>query len=179
MSHIKMIFFQQGHLVIDNQRVLEVLVVQDPIVKQDFFPGGFISGSSSKYSTMCEAFMTSVLGEEDVDGLRDGEVDEVDKDDMINFFRQYAQMDLSIAGIRSGGLIAQELYRGYVDDSRNTDNAWVEAEIWSFHYPGKDTLNKSIKDREKHWRQVAPQMQLDSSLLPYALQVMQILDISN
>ena len=23
---------------------------------------------------------------------------------------------------------------GYIDDVRNTDNAWVEAEIWNFHY---------------------------------------------
>ncbi|CAF5000065.1 unnamed protein product [Rotaria sp. Silwood1] len=23
---------------------------------------------------------------------------------------------------------------GYIDDARNTDNAWVEAEIWNFHY---------------------------------------------
>ena len=26
------------------------------------------------------------------------------------------------------------VYRGYIDDVRNTDNAWVEAEIWNFHY---------------------------------------------
>jgi hypothetical protein len=25
-------------------------------------------------------------------------------------------------------------YLGYIDDVRNTDNAWVEAEIWNFHY---------------------------------------------
>ena len=25
-------------------------------------------------------------------------------------------------------------YSGYIDDVRNTDNAWVEAEIWNFHY---------------------------------------------
>lgn len=23
---------------------------------------------------------------------------------------------------------------GYIDDLRNTDNAWVEAEVWNFHY---------------------------------------------
>lgn len=26
------------------------------------------------------------------------------------------------------------LFRGYIDDANNTDNAWVEAEVWYFHY---------------------------------------------
>lgn len=35
---------------------------------------------------------------------------------------------------RSNGFEAHMVYRGYIDDVRNTDNAWVEAEIWNFHY---------------------------------------------
>lgn len=27
----------------------------------------------------------------------------------------------------------QELYKGYVDDPRNTDNAWMETEAYLFH----------------------------------------------
>lgn len=27
-----------------------------------------------------------------------------------------------------------DIHSGYIDDVRNTDNAWVEAEIWNFHY---------------------------------------------
>ena len=23
---------------------------------------------------------------------------------------------------------------GYIDDVRNTDNAWMETEVWNFHY---------------------------------------------
>ncbi|KAI0982313.1 hypothetical protein GJ496_010424, partial [Pomphorhynchus laevis] len=28
------------------------------------------------------------------------------------------------------------IYNGYHDDKRNTDNAWVEFEIWNFHVDG-------------------------------------------
>jgi hypothetical protein len=29
---------------------------------------------------------------------------------------------------------------GYIDDETNTDNAWVEAEIWNFHYGGNSSF---------------------------------------
>ena len=37
--------------------------------------------------------------------------------------------------------IAKKIYKGYIDDRRNTDNAWIEAEIWNFHYD-KDNMYK-------------------------------------
>lgn len=42
------------------------------------------------------------------------------------------------------GFSACLLYKGYVDDPRNTDNAWVEAEVWNFHYDFADTFDTRI-----------------------------------
>ncbi|KAH3822424.1 hypothetical protein DPMN_124202 [Dreissena polymorpha] len=36
---------------------------------------------------------------------------------------------------------ASMLYTGYLDDPRNTDNAWVEAEVWNFHFDVGDTFD--------------------------------------
>jgi hypothetical protein len=41
---------------------------------------------------------------------------------------------------------AKMIYKGYIDDPRNTDNAWVEAEIWNIHYKGQDKFNDHISD---------------------------------
>ena len=35
---------------------------------------------------------------------------------------------------------------GYIDDTRNTDNAWVEAEIWNFHYGSTMSLSNVRTD---------------------------------
>ncbi len=36
----------------------------------------------------------------------------------------------------------QKVYRGYVDDPRNTDNAWMETVAFNFH----DDNNQVLKD---------------------------------
>ena len=41
-------------------------------------------------------------------------------------------------------MIAKKIYKGYIDDRRNTDNAWIEAEIWNFHYSEEDKLDELI-----------------------------------
>jgi hypothetical protein len=45
---------------------------------------------------------------------------------------------------KSSKLIAKKIYKGYIDDRRNTDNAWIEAEIWNFHYSEEDKLDELI-----------------------------------
>ena len=44
------------------------------------------------------------------------------------------------------GFSAQILYRGYIDDPSNTDNAWREAEVWNFHYELNDAFDKKIPE---------------------------------
>lgn len=43
------------------------------------------------------------------------------------------------------GFSAFLLYRGYLDDPRNTDNAWVETEVWNFHYDLGDEFDLRLK----------------------------------
>ena len=43
------------------------------------------------------------------------------------------------------GFSATLLYKGYLDDPRNTDNAWVEAEVWNFHYDIGDDFDMWLK----------------------------------
>lgn len=38
------------------------------------------------------------------------------------------------------------LYKGYIDDPRNTDSAWVEAEVWNFHYDSSDTFDVKLPE---------------------------------
>jgi len=54
------------------------------------------------------------------------------------------------------------IYRGYIDDPRNTDNAWVEAEIWNFHYDQQDYFNEKIKNPESKWREVSSNVRIVS-----------------
>jgi hypothetical protein len=77
--------------------------------------------------------------------------------DMKKFFSKYAT-DISSSNktahdkVKSSkeqnnlndGFTAKMIYKGYIDDPRNTDNAWIEAEIWNFHYGGQDNLNDHI-----------------------------------
>ena len=38
------------------------------------------------------------------------------------------------SSIECGFIFILSCSPGYIDDVRNTDNAWVEAEVWNFHY---------------------------------------------
>ncbi|OWF47104.1 Transient receptor potential cation channel trpm [Mizuhopecten yessoensis] len=61
----------------------------------------------------------------------------------------------------SSGFSASLLYKGYVDDPRNTDNAWVEAEVWNFHYDAGDTFDSTIpEDSSPTWKEVSPNVKI-------------------
>ena len=50
---------------------------------------------------------------------------------------------------QSNKLIAKKIYKGYIDDPRNTDNAWIEAEIWNFHFCDEEKLDELIPNVNK------------------------------
>lgn len=54
----------------------------------------------------------------------------------FQFFQKYA--------IPPGKLKAKHLYTGYMDDMSNTDNAWIECEIWHFHYEHADNIDSKL-----------------------------------
>ncbi|GFN83119.1 transient receptor potential cation channel subfamily m member 2 [Plakobranchus ocellatus] len=175
----------QGPLLINGKKVLEILVVYNERLKEDSLPGAFVSGRTSKFSVMCEMFMRDLMGEKDVPGSN-----QLDEDDMIQFYRQFLSRELLLSSLLNRGTTADSkfssslIYRGYMDDRFNTDNAWIDAEIWNFHYNGKDKFDKKIVDvglmkgkifslfqNDKHWREVSVLMQLASSQLHHVLEV--------
>ena len=77
------------------------------------------------------------------------------EEDMKAFFASFAKETLhdssgtssQTTGTSAGSVkkfVAKKLYKGYIDDPRNTDSAWIEAEIWNFHYGGSDKLDEII-----------------------------------
>ena len=44
----------------------------------------------------------------------------------------------------SNKFIAKKIYKGYIDDPRNTDNAWMETQCYNFH-DWDGTLLKDFK----------------------------------
>lgn len=62
----------------------------------------------------------------------------------------------------SQGFSASLLYKGYLDDPRNTDNAWMEAEVWNFHYDIGD--NFELRMSEVNMLQQSNQYQIKTGL---------------
>lgn len=46
----------------------------------------------------------------------------------------YVEGTKPVTDFSDAGFTAEMLYRGYMDDTHNTDNAWLETEVWNFHY---------------------------------------------
>lgn len=157
--------FPLDHLLVDGKRVLEFLVVLRNDTGDLTLPGGNVYGKTTAYSVMCEEFLKSAFLEPEVEGSL-----KLDQDDMISFFGQFAKatgttvtsgkVGTSRADTAVSGFSASILYRGYIDDPTNTDNAWREAEVWNFHYELFDMFDDKIKEKEKMWREVSPYMRL-------------------
>ncbi|XP_014669424.1 PREDICTED: ADP-ribose pyrophosphatase, mitochondrial-like, partial [Priapulus caudatus] len=92
----------------DGAQVLEFVAVKMQGSQLWELPGGFLSkGERSDMKTAANGFMTNVLGIND----------DVTKKSLQHAFNH-------------GRVICE----GYVDDPRNTDNAWVETKAVNFHY---------------------------------------------
>lgn len=148
-------------LLVEGKRVLEFIIVQRPDTGEMTLPGGNVYGKTTAYSVMCEQFLKGVFQEEEVEGSL-----KLDQEDMVNFFAQFARSSSSLTftdsrmDMAACGFSASIIYRGYIDDIANTDNAWREAEVWNFHYELCDMFDDKIKEREKVWREVSPYMRL-------------------
>ncbi len=90
---------------------------------------GKMLGHLSQYSVSCTCFSEAIF-EKSNNQLRTI----ANEDEMKAYFATFA----------SGNFTAKRIYKGYIDDPRNTDNAWIEAEIWNFHYGDADKLDENI-----------------------------------
>ncbi|KAL5012942.1 hypothetical protein ScPMuIL_011493 [Solemya velum] len=176
-----------GYLYVEGKRVLEFIAVKrdDGFESVYGLPGDTLHGLTTPYSTLCEAFLRTVFDDQEVTSRA-----ELDQADMIQFFAQFGTHNVStktsfsvgsptrsasqslqpfLSGSRtslrtetdSQGFSATLLYKGYLDDPRNTDNSWVEAEVWNFHYDHGDTFDLRIsEDGGVKWKEVSPYVKL-------------------
>ncbi|CAF1320961.1 unnamed protein product, partial [Rotaria sordida] len=133
--------------IIDGQRILEALVFKDKTSNDWRLPGGKILGVESPYGVVCRSFNKLAFKHYDSEySLSTRE------EDMIEHFKSFARSSSSTA--ESIGFNSHMIYRGYIDDLRNTDNAWAEAEIWNFHYDSDTPFPNLRTDDVAVWKDV-------------------------
>ncbi|XP_022323165.2 transient receptor potential cation channel subfamily M member-like 2 isoform X2 [Crassostrea virginica] len=154
-------------------------------------PGGVLHGLSSPYSVVQESFLRSVFDENEVEPkptLDQGDMiqffaqfatQNVNGKTSLSLGspdHSISQLLTGISGIStshtssrtslrteqdSQGFSASLLYKGYLDDPRNTDNAWMEAEVWNFHYDIGDNFElRMSEDIGTTWKEVLPNVKL-------------------
>ncbi|CAF0831896.1 unnamed protein product [Rotaria sp. Silwood1] len=133
--------------IVDGQRILEALVFKDKLTNDWKLPGGKILGVESPYGAVCRSF--NKLAFQDNDSEHSLTLQERD---MIEHFESFARS--SEGTDRPNGFESHMVYRGYIDDVRNTDNAWVEAEIWNFHYGSTMSFPNLRTDGMALWKDV-------------------------
>lgn len=152
-------------IYVEGRKLLEFINAKDKLTGSSIIPGDTILGDESKYSVVCRTFMEIVFEDKEVEkGFN------FTQDDMTKFFCTFASKTLinysgatNDAVFQDYGFKPTMIYRGYIDDPRNTDNAWVEAEIWNFHYDEHDYFNEKIKHPESKWREVSSNVRIVSN----------------
>ncbi|CAF3796253.1 unnamed protein product, partial [Rotaria sp. Silwood1] len=133
--------------IIDGQRILEALIFKDKLTNNWKLPGGKILGIESPYAATCRSFNKLAFQDYDSDFSLT-----VQEKDMIDYFRSFARFSFSTDD--STEFESNMVYRGYIDDLRNTDNAWAEAEIWNFHYGSDISFPNLRTDGMAIWKDV-------------------------
>lgn len=86
------------------------------------------------YAVACKSFDEKIL-----EYPREQENVSMNKEDMKKYFYGFSKeafvekmpdFKLDTQNVNALKFVAKKIYKGYIDDPRNTDNAWIEAEIW-------------------------------------------------
>ncbi|CAF0787906.1 unnamed protein product [Didymodactylos carnosus] len=112
-------------VIVDGQKMLEAMVFKDKLTGDWKLPGGKILGVESPYGAVCRSFNKLAFQDEDSEHSLS-----LTEKDMVDHFSSFADEGRN----DNTSFESHMVYKGYIDDLRNTDNAWVEAEIWNFHY---------------------------------------------
>lgn len=129
----------------EDKPILEFVAIQRRDTKEWAIPGGMVDGGEHVSATLKREF-----GEEALNSL-DDEGKEETKTLITEFFK--------------GG---DKIYEGYVDDPRNTDNAWMETAAYNFHdddgkKAGKIPLNAGDDAQAVRWMAIDSDIQLYAS----------------
>lgn len=112
------------------------------------------------YSQFCQMLLRQYIKDDETEVPR-----EFDQEDMISFFSQFSMKgggQPTSSSYATYGFSATPIYIGYLDDERNTDNAWIEREIWHFHYKYRETFAGVLgENNELKWEQVRADIPLD------------------
>jgi len=141
---------EDGQVVTDTEtgkQVLEFVSIQRKDTGAWAIPGGMVDPGEKVSVTVKREFMEEAL---DSTGAAKDNVEEL-----------AAMVDTFFAG-------GEEVYRGYVDDPRNTDNAWMETVAFNFHDPtgmevGQLTLQAGDDAGAIQWMKLSSQVTLYAS----------------
>ncbi|KAG5682289.1 hypothetical protein PVAND_011649 [Polypedilum vanderplanki] len=97
----------------DGKAILKVLCIQRGDTNEIALPGGMVDPGENVSVTLKREFMEETLN------------NKIDESVLDDFF--------------SHGI---EVYKGYIDDPRNTDNAWMETVAFNFHDESGDFLKQ-------------------------------------
>ncbi|XP_078686292.1 transient receptor potential cation channel subfamily M member-like 2 [Branchiostoma floridae x Branchiostoma belcheri] len=154
---------QEEYLLVEGKRVLEFLSYKEPDFEEWAIPGAITAGLESKYSVLHRAFCTKALGKQPAVVDRN-----MDESKVKQLFEAYtADVKDSPPTDRDDPIetfSAAMIYRGYVDDPRNTDSAWVETEAWHFHYDsGESFSDEEMVTAGSRWQEVSRHVKLFAS----------------
>ncbi|XP_035685394.1 ADP-ribose pyrophosphatase, mitochondrial-like [Branchiostoma floridae] len=154
---------QEEYLLVEGKRVLEFLSYKEPDFEEWAIPGAMTAGLESKYSVLHRAFCTKALGKQPAVVDR-----HMDESKVKQLFEAYTADERDCPSSERDDSIetfsAAMIYRGYVDDPRNTDSAWVETEAWHFHYEsGESFLEEEMVTAGSRWQEVSRHVKLFAS----------------
>eukprot|EP00058_Branchiostoma_floridae_P014792 XP_002600280.1 hypothetical protein BRAFLDRAFT_118277 [Branchiostoma floridae] len=154
---------QEEYLLVEGKRVLEFLSYKEPDFEEWAIPGAMTAGLESKYSVLHRAFCTKALGKQPAVVDR-----HMDEGKVKQLFEAYTADERDCPSSDRDDSIetfsAAMIYRGYVDDPRNTDSAWVETEAWHFHYEsGESFLEEELVTAGSRWQEVSRHVKLFAS----------------
>ncbi|CAH1107185.1 unnamed protein product [Psylliodes chrysocephalus] len=130
-----------------NLPILQFCAIQRKDCKQWALPGGMVDPGEKVSETLQREFLEEALNSLDASK----EQAEADSKMVRDFFKQ---------GV--------EVYKGYVDDPRNTDNAWMETVAYNFHdedghHVGKFDLKAGDDAQSVQWMDVDKNIDLYAS----------------
>ncbi|KAL5012140.1 hypothetical protein ScPMuIL_010691 [Solemya velum] len=133
------------YMKVEGKHVLEFIVVQRKDTGETTLPYENDYGLVSVYTSMCNRFLSFTSDHTKI-------TSKMDEEQMKEFFSKYAKPSLD----NTQGFSADLVYRGYLDDPSNTDNAWKETEVWNFHYSSGDMFDDILSEGTRMWREASP-----------------------
>ncbi|CAD5115997.1 unnamed protein product [Dimorphilus gyrociliatus] len=115
----------------DGTKVLQFVAIKRGDNGEWAIPGGMVEPGENVSQTLIKEFCEEALGiwEEESKDIS-LETREEKRTEIVNELKEFFEE----TGVK--------IYSGYVDDPRNTDNAWVETTVFNFHETDSKTVSK-------------------------------------